>query len=107
MPNTSLQLVDIHPKMYITTSAACGNKVMGWVKRVENRNIILDKTMPYVDDRENDDSDSMRMEIEYEDNNNEELILNSRNISYVFEVIIPFPFDADKNRVWKAKAKCG
>ena len=22
-------------------------------------------------------------------------------------MIIPFPFDADKNCVWKAKAKCG
>ena len=107
MPETPLQLVDIHPKMYITTETARGSKVMGWVKRVENRNIILDKAMPYVDDRENDDSDSMGMEIEYEDNNNEEVILNWGSISYVFEVIIPFPFDADKNRVWKAKAKCG
>ena len=93
--------------MYITTEAACGGKVMGWVKRMENRNIILDKNLPYVDDRKTDESDSMDMDIEYADIHNKELILNWSSIALIFETIIPFSFDANKKRVQKAKAKCG
>ena len=99
MPETPLKLEDIRPKMYITTEAACGGKVMGWVKRMENRNIILDKNLPYVDDRKTDESDSMDMDIEYADIHNEELIMNWSSIAWVFETILPFPFDANKKRV--------
>ena len=49
----------------------------------------------------------MDMDIEYADIHNEELIINWSSIAWVFETILPFPFDANKKRVQKAKAKYG
>ena len=97
MPGKSVSLSDLHPRMHISTTAACGSSVSGWVKRVENGWIFLDKSLPFVDERENED-DSMDMEVDSPIPNPDEIILNWRSISAVMETILPYPFDLEKLR---------
>ena len=65
----------LHEAMYICTEAACGSKVSGIIKRLEEPWIFLDADLPHVDDRKVDDL-SMDLDIKYPSCEENEILLN-------------------------------
>ena len=78
MPDKQIRrFCELHPKMLISLSAVCGGTVRGWVKRVQDSFLFLDKSLPFVDERDDSDSEhkDMIMEIDEPECGPDELFL--------------------------------